>query len=86
MNGQEATAKMREMIRNKLPTGCARTQVDNGDGYYVRITWEAMFHAYNAYALLFGTDQTMKRLVERGGFGESELDAFYPEWRNHIVK
>jgi hypothetical protein len=76
---------LRKMIKDKLPQGSATTQVPGPSKYYLRITWEAMFHAYNAYALLFGTDQSMKRLVERGGFGEQELDAFYPEWRNHIV-
>jgi len=73
------------MIADKLPQGKAKTQVVQ-NGRYVCITWVACWRAYCAYSLLFGSSQSMTRLVERGGFGEQELDAFYPEWRNHIVE
>lgn len=48
------------------------------------ITYEAHLRAYAIYSAIYGTSQTADRLAERGGFGEAELDAFYPEWRNHI--
>lgn len=84
-NGKKATMDLNKMIDDKLP-GVANTQVSGGNGFYLQITWRAHWMAYQSYSLLFGTDQTAKRLAERGGFGEYELDAFYPEWRNHIVK
>jgi len=52
----------------------------------VFITGQAHYMAYTCYSRLFGKTQTAERLAERGGFGETELNAFYPEWRNHIVK
>lgn len=75
---------LKEMIAQKLP-GTATTQVSGGNGYYLRITMVAYMMAYRNYAMLFGEEQSAKRLLERGGFGEGELDAFYPEWRNHII-
>lgn len=49
------------------------------------ITYEAHLRAYAIYSAIYGTSQSADRLAERGGFGESELDVFYPEWRNHIA-
>ena len=48
------------------------------------ITWEAHLRAYAIYSAIYGTGQSAARMAERGGFGEPELDVFYPEWRNHI--
>ena len=50
------------------------------------ITFEAHLRAYAIYSAIFGTQQSAERLAERGGFGASELDTFYPEWRNHIIR
>lgn len=50
------------------------------------ITYEAHLRAYSIYSAIYGKEQSADRLAERGGFGEEELDIFYPEWRNHIVK
>jgi len=50
------------------------------------ITFEAHLRAYAIYSAIYGTHQTAERLAERGGFDENELDLFYPEWRNHIIK
>lgn len=80
---QKTTMDLKKMISDRLP-GVANTQVSGGKGFYLRITMVAQVMAWNNYALLFGTDQSAKRISERGGFGEEELDAFYPEWRNHI--
>ena len=49
------------------------------------ITWDAHLKAYEGYSAKYGTRQSAERLERRGGFGEYELDMFYPEWRNHIV-
>ena len=49
------------------------------------ITWEAHLEAYKAYSAKYGTKQSAERLEQRGGFGEYELDMFYPEWRNCII-
>ena len=51
-----------------------------------RITWEAHLEAYKSYSRRYGTSQSAERIAERGGFGEEELDDFYPDWRNHIVR
>lgn len=50
------------------------------------ITWAAHLRAYSNYAAIYGNHQTAERLAKRGGFGEKELDKFYPEWRNHIIE
>ena len=75
---------LQKMIEDKFPKKVAITQAVK-NGKYIRITWVAHWRAWCSYHLLF-PEQTCERLEERGGFGESELDAFYPEWRNHIVE
>lgn len=50
------------------------------------ITFEAHLRAFGVYSALYGSGQSAERLAQRGGFGVYELDVFYPEWRNHIVK
>lgn len=62
----------------------ARTQVVVNK-QYVSITWEAHLKAYDSYAKKYGRDQSPERISTRGGFGEKELDIFYPEWRNYII-
>lgn len=76
---------LKEMVAKKLP-GVANTQVSGGNGYYVQISWFAHIMAWRNYDMLFPGNQSAQRLSDRGGFGEEELDAFYPEWRNHIIK
>lgn len=36
------------------------------------ISWSAAEHAYTCYATLYGYQQSLERLVERGGFGWME--------------
>lgn len=76
---------LNEMIDNRF-SGHASTQVYDENKKRIWITMRAQWMAWNSYALLFGTNQSHLRISERGGFGEEELNAFYPEWRNHIVK
>ncbi len=76
---------LRKMILQKMPKYEAITQVVI-DKKRVRISYLAHWMAWQCYAEVFGKSQTHERLEQRGGFGEEELNAFYPEWRNHIIK
>lgn len=49
------------------------------------IKWEAHVKAYEKYAEQYGRSQSAERIAERGGFGDCELDEFFPEWRNFII-
>ncbi len=40
--------------------------------------------AYRGYSARYGTDQSLERLLSRGGFGDGELDMFVPDWRARI--
>ena len=62
----------------------ANTQVVIGNKE-VSITWEAHSKAYKAYADKYGSSQSAFRIHQRGGFGRTELDMFYPDWGNHIT-
>lgn len=46
------------------------------------IPWSVAEKAYAVYSARFGTYQSLERLAERGGFGWSEMDEFYPQWRS----
>ena len=48
------------------------------------IPWRVAEKAYQEYSRLYGTDQSLERLAERGGFGEWEMDNLYPNWRNEL--
>ena len=50
------------------------------------ITYDVHLLAYEGYAAKYGKRQSAEHIAERGGFGEEELDMFYPRWRNYIVK
>ena len=51
-----------------------------------RIHWKAHLEAYKAYSQRYGTSQSAERIAERGGFGDNELNEFYPEWKNYIIE
>lgn len=46
-----------------------------------RIPWDIAEKAYGAYAARYGSGQSIERMAERGGFSNSEMDLFYPAWR-----
>jgi hypothetical protein len=48
------------------------------------IPWEIAARAYNQYAAKYGTEQSLERLAERGGFGHCEMDMLYPNWREAV--
>jgi hypothetical protein len=60
-------------------------QADRGLENPIRtIPWHIAEKAYADYSRKFGTDQTLKHLGERGGFGNGEMDMFLPGWRDMI--
>jgi hypothetical protein len=46
-----------------------------------QIPWSVAEKAYGTYAARYGRDQSLERLAERGGFGQSEMDVLHPTWR-----
>ncbi|RKG97833.1 hypothetical protein D7V97_33845 [Corallococcus sp. CA053C] len=48
------------------------------------IPWSLAERAYIDYSRRYGTDQTLERLAERGGFGPTELDVHVPGWRKEL--
>lgn len=45
------------------------------------IPWDVAEKAYSVYRTKYGSQQSLERLAERGGFYTGELDGFYPKWR-----
>lgn len=43
------------------------------------IPWEVAEVVYRGYSHRYGTDQSLERLAERGGFGWGEIAMHYPE-------
>jgi hypothetical protein len=77
---------LNKMISEKFSQPFPIILKDRIKGTYKKITWAAAMRAYAIYSGLFGTDQSLHRLSERGGFHEEEIDHLYPEWREHIIK
>lgn len=50
----------------------------------MRIPWSVAEVAYGAYARRYGTDQSLQRLAERGGFSWGEMDELHPKWREDV--
>ena len=48
------------------------------------IPWEVADKAYAVYRGRYGSQQTLERLAERGGFSGGEMDEFYPGWRDEV--
>ena len=46
------------------------------------VFWWVAEQAYITYASKYGNEQSLERLAERGGFGISEMDEYFPEWRD----
>lgn len=45
------------------------------------IPWSVAEKAYSVYSAQYGTDQSLERLAERGGFYPAEMDELFPAWR-----
>ncbi len=48
------------------------------------IEWSLAEKAGNEYRKRYGTNQSLERMAERGGFGWEEMDLYYPPWREEI--
>ena len=49
-----------------------------------KIPWSLAETIYKVYKDLFGNDQSLERLAERGGFGWSEVSIFYERHRKRF--
>ena len=60
----------------------------NGPMRYLRysIPKEVAKIAWEEYDRIYHNGQSLDRIAQRGGFGETEMDNLYPEWRNHLRK
>ncbi|WP_163869555.1 hypothetical protein [Myxococcus eversor] len=45
------------------------------------VPWAVAERSWAAYAQQYGTQQSVERMAERGGFYWGEMDAQCPEWR-----
>lgn len=64
----------------------ANTQVPGVFGSRIKIDWYAHLQAWKGYAKEFGAGQSAEKIHERGGFGEEELNEYFPDWRKYIVR
>lgn len=46
------------------------------------IYWDTHLKAWKEYSRKYGNSQDAEEIARRGGFGENELDEFYPDWRS----
>ncbi|NBD09258.1 hypothetical protein [Corallococcus silvisoli] len=70
------------MSERRFPLLVIQKDLDNGIPR--TIPWSLAERAYAVYARRYGTDQSLARLAERGGFGPGELDMFVPGWRQEM--
>lgn len=49
------------------------------------IPWVVAERAYADYSRRYGTEQTLERLAERGGFGCREMDTHAPGWEEECT-
>lgn len=52
----------------------------------VHVLWAVAEEAWGVYSERYGTRQSVARLAERGGFGESEMDLYRPGWRDLVLQ
>jgi len=45
------------------------------------ISWQTAEMAYSVYAARYGKNQSLERMMQRGGFYPSEMDDYVPDWR-----
>ena len=50
------------------------------------IPWRVAEDAYREYRKRYGSQQSMERLAERGGFSTGEMDMLYPQWRDAVLR
>lgn len=52
----------------------------------IAIPWSVAEMAWGMYAQKYGTQQSVERMAQRGGFAWSEMDDLYPEWRTETME
>ncbi|RKG99212.1 hypothetical protein D7X32_27175 [Corallococcus carmarthensis] len=70
------------MTERRFPLLVIQKDLDNGIPR--TIPWNLADRAYAEYSRRYGTDQSLARLAERGGFAPTELDMFVPGWRAEL--
>lgn len=50
----------------------------------ITVPWCVAEKAFAVYRDRYGTNQSIERIAERGGFGPSEMDKFYPTWKEEV--
>ncbi|MBZ4373250.1 hypothetical protein [Corallococcus sp. AS-1-6] len=53
-------------------------------GLHRTTPWSLAERAYADYSRRYGTDQSLERIAQRGGFESTELDMFVPGWRAEL--
>ena len=61
-------------------------QSERGNPGPTSIPWSVADKAYSQYSARYGKQQTLERLAERCGFCPSEMDEFYPAWRDETSR
>jgi len=73
---------MRKMTTRMFPLQTSRNPETKAGP--LSIPWNVAEMAYAEYARQYGTQQSLARLAERGGFSWGEMDMLYPEWREKV--
>lgn len=50
------------------------------------ISWDVAEKVYAMYSALYGTQQSLERLAERGGFGWAEVEYIQAEYDQNVAK
>jgi hypothetical protein len=79
-----AAALVAAAERGRPETRWFPIQANGHTPHPMRVPWSVAERAYSVYAARYGTDQTLERLAERGGFGAYEMDIFLPFWRKEV--
>ena len=70
------------MTERRFPLIVIQKDLDNG--LPRTIPWSLAERAYVDYSRRYGTNQSLERLAQRGGFGPTELDVHVPGWRAEL--
>lgn len=49
------------------------------------LKWEIAEKVYEQYCRLYGDDQSLKRIAERGGFGVDEIINYLNKWNHNKI-
>lgn len=81
------TMNITEKINEKfgIPAFLVRMQSQQGTST-VCIPWVEAIKAFAVYRELYGREQSLVTIYQRGGFSAEEMDMFHPDWRQYIMK